>query len=419
MSAVKEPEPVSVLDGKYVLLRELGSGGTSTVYEAENLVVGKKVAVKLMNAGAFGERDSQARFLAEARAAARISHANVVDIHDLGVSRAGAPYVVMELLRGETLEDIIDTRGPLSPAYAGELFLQVLAGLSAAHAQGIVHCELKPANVLVTHPRPDRPLVKVLDFGIARGVAAASSATPVVMGTPMYMAPEQVAGEPVDFRTDVYQACALLFTMLSGTAPFEAPTTGDLMKLIAKGRCKDLQALVPELPSELLTVVKDGMAVKPKDRIQSAEELAERLRPFVSAAHFVSLVPQDRLRAGQPLPLIIGPNGETQQPSSRPDAQPSVIPVDMPRVARVRVTDSLLVSPRIPRAPSTPKLKIGQDFMPLPGDPDYQLMHEGRRLQTHVPRGRSHFQRDVLPALVATGIGFGVGVVLAWSAGLL
>jgi serine/threonine protein kinase len=238
------------------------------------------------------------------------------------------------------------------------------------------------------------------------------------MGTPMYMAPEQVTGEPVDFRTDVYQACAMLFAMLAGTDPFEASTARDLRKQVAKGRCKDLQALVPELPAELVTVVKDGMAVKPKDRIQSAEELAERLRPFVSAAHFVSLVPQSRLGSSQPIPLIISPNGEAQQPSSRP-AQPSVIPVDMPRVARVRVTDSLLMSPRIPRAPSTPKLKIGQDFMPMPGDPDYQSMQDARRVQTHVPQGRSHFQRDVLPALVATGIGFGVGVALAWSAGLL
>jgi eukaryotic-like serine/threonine-protein kinase len=419
MSAAHQPNSVSVLDGKYALLRELGSGGTGTVYEAENLIVGKRIAIKLMNAGAFAEQDSQTRFVAEARAAARIAHANVVDIHDLGVSRDGVPYIVMELLRGETLEDVLDTRGPLAPAYACELFLQVLAGLSAAHAQGIVHCDLKPANVLVTHPRPDRPLVKVLDFGISRGVEAAHNADQVVMGTPMYMAPEQVTGSPVDFRTDVYQACAMLFAMLAGTDPFEANTTREVMKLVARGRSKDLQALVPELPSELVAVVKDGMAVKPKDRIQSAEELAERLRPFVSAQHFVSLVPQNQLGSGQPIPLIIAPTPEASQPSSRPGSQASVIPVDMPRVARLRVTDSLLVSPRIPRAPSTPKLQMGHDFMPMPGDPEYVALQDARRSQTHVPRRRSNFKRDVMPALVATGIGFALGVVLAWSAGLI
>ncbi len=421
MSAAQQPNPVSVLDGKYALIREIGSGGTGTVYEAENLIVGKKIAIKLMSPGAFAEKDSQARFVAEARAAARIAHANVVDIHDLGVTKNGLPYIVMELLRGETLQDLIDTRGPLAPAYACELFLQVLAGLSAAHAQGIVHCDLKPANVLVTHPRPDRPLVKVLDFGIARGVEAAKHVDPVVMGTPMFMAPEQVTGDAVDFRTDVYQACAMLFAMLGGTDPFEAYTARDVMKLVAKGRTKDLQALVPELPPELVAVIKDGMALKPKARIQSAEELAERLRGFVSPAHFVSLVPATLTGSGRPIPLIVAPvvNAKPEaKPSSRPDqALGSVIPVHMPRVARI--TDSLLVSPRIPRAPSTPKLQMGQDFMPMPGDPEYDSMLDARRSQTHVPRRRSTFQRDVMPALIATGIGFGLGVVLAWSAGLI
>jgi serine/threonine protein kinase len=418
MSVAQEPNPVSVLDGKYALLRELGSGGTGTVYEAENLIVGKRIAIKLMNAGTFAESDSRARFVTEARAAAKISHANVVDIHDLGISKDGVPFIVMELLRGETLEGIIDTRGPLAPAYACELFLQVLAGLSAAHAQGIVHCDLKPANVLVTHPRPDRPLVKVLDFGIARGVEAASQVEQVVMGTPMYMAPEQVTGEPVDFRTDVYQACAMLFAMLGGTDPFEGTTTRDVMKAVAKGRCKDLKTLVPELPTELIWVVKDGMALKAKDRIQSAEELAERLRPFVNAAHFVSLVPQSSGGSGQPIPLIVAPTPDVSKASALPQLQPpSVIPVDMPRVARV--THSLLVSPRIPRAPSTPKLRMGQDFMPMPGEPEYQELVEARRSQTHMPRRRSNFRRDVMPALIATSVGFGLGIALAWSAGLL
>jgi serine/threonine-protein kinase len=418
MSAAHHPHPLSVLDGKYALLRELGTGGTGTVYEAENLVVGKKIAIKMMSAAALAERDSQARFVTEARAAARISHANVVDIHDLGIAKNGVPYIVMELLRGETLEEVIDTRGPLAPAYACELFLQVLAGLSAAHAQGVVHGDLKPANVLVTNPRPDRPLVKLLDFGITRCVEAAQQVAQTVMGTPMYLAPEQVTGDPVDFRTDVYQACAMLFAMLAGSDPFEANSAHEVMKLVAKGRCKDLQALVPELPADLVQVVKDGMAIKRSDRIQSAEELAERLRPFVSAAHFVSLVPQHRAASSAPMPLIVGPGVDANEASARPGpVKGSVIPVHMPRVARM--TDSLLIMPRIPRAGGTPKLRLGQDFMPMPGDPDYQVLVEARSSQTRMPRPRSKLRSDVMPALVATGLGFGLGVVLAWSAGLL
>jgi serine/threonine protein kinase len=411
--------PVSVLDGKYALVRELGSGGTGTVYEAENLVVGKKVAIKLMSPSAFAEKDSHARFVTEARAAARISHANVVDIHDLGVAKNGIPYIVMELLRGETLEAMIDARGPMAPALACELFLQVLAGLSAAHAQGIVHCDLKPANVLVTHPRPDRPLVKVLDFGVARGVEAASQVDQIAMGTPMFMAPEQVTGDPVDFRTDVYQACATLFAILAGQDPFEAYTTRDVMKLVAKGRSKDLQELVPELPEELVSVITDGMKVKRKERIQSAEELAERLRPFVTSEHFVSLVPVHRTGSGKPLPLIIGP-GAGAASKARAHSRPTparVIPVQMP--SSPRVADSLLVSPRIPRAASTPKLRIGQDFMPMPGAPEYQELVDAQTSQTLAARPRASLRRDVMPALIATSVGFGLGVVMAWSAGLL
>lgn len=419
MSAAQQPNPVSILDGKYALIRQLGSGGTGTVYEAENLIVGKKIAIKMMNADAFAEPGSQERFVAEARSAARISHANVVDIHDLGVSKQGVPYLVMELLRGETLQDVIDTRGPLAAGYACELFMQVLAGLSAAHAQGIVHGDLKPGSVLVTHPRPDRPLVKVLDVGVARSVEAAQPREQAAMGTPLYMSPEQVGGEPVDFRSDVYQACAMLFAMLAGTDPFEGTNARDVMKLVAKGRCKDLQELVPELPTELVQLVKDGMALLPQHRIQSAEELAERLRPFAGPAQFVSLVPQTLGSSGQPIPLILAPTTGLDRASGIPHEpqQGSVIPVHMPRVARVR--DSLLMSPRIPRAPSTPKLQMGHDFMPMPGDPDYDQLVEARRTQTHMPRRSSPFRRDVMPALVATGIGFALGVVLAWSAGLL
>jgi serine/threonine protein kinase len=239
-----------------------------------------------------------------------------------------------------------------------------------------------------------------------------------VMGTPMYMAPEQVTGDPVDFRTDVYQACATLFAMLAGQDPFDAYTTRDVMKLVAKGRCKDLQELVPELPEELVSIVKDGMRVKRKERIQSAEELAERLRPFVTSGHLVSLVPVHRTGSGRPLPVIVAPTPAVNKTAALPDnAPPSVIPVHMPRAPRV--TDSLLVSPRIPRAPSTPKLQIGEDFMPMPGDPDYQEAVDARRSQTHMPKRRRSFARNAMPALIATGVGFTLGVLLAWSAGLL
>jgi len=407
MSGAHQPNPVSVLDGKYALLRELGSGGPGTVYEAENLIVGKRVAIKLMKPGALEARDGQLRFLTEARAAARIAHANVVNVHDLGATDDGGAFIVMELLRGETLQEVIDTRGPLAPAYACELLLQVLAGLSAAHAQGIVHADLKPANVLVTHPRRDRPLLKVLDFGLARALRPASGDG--VPDKPMYQAPEQVSGGSVDYRTDVFQASAMLFALLAGTEPFEGASASGVRKNVAAGRSKDLRALVPELPAGLLNVIRDGMALRPQDRIASAEELAERLRPFCAAD--VSFAPQRGRGLGDPVPpLIVAPTPDMSKASTLPFAQSSVIPVDMPRVARV--TDSLLVSPRIPRPPSAPRLRLGQDFMPLPGDPEYKSLLESRRSPTSMPERRWSFRANVVPALTAIGVGFGVGILV-------
>ncbi len=418
MSAAEKPLAVSTIDGKYALIRELGSGSTGTVYEAENLIVGKKIALKLMKRECFPDSNSQARFLAEARAAARISHANVVDIHDLGITQQGVPFVVMELLRGETLADMMETHGPLAPGFTCELLLQLLAGLSAAHAQGIVHGDLKPSNIFVTHPRPDRPLVKVLDFGIAPGVHATQQRERASLPSPVYLAPEQVGGEPADFRSDVYQAGAVLFALLCGSDPFEGASSRDVLELIAKGKPKDLRALVPELSPQLVQVIEDAMALEPKERIQSAEELAERVRSFVAPSHLLAVSSPSVRASAKPFALIVSPTPVAVARSSAPAREgTSVIPVDMPRVARVN--HSLLVSPRIPRAPTAPKLLMGQDFLPMPGDPEYQEITESHRSPTHAPRRGSSFRRDMLPALVATAIGFGLGVVLAWSAGLL
>ena len=311
----------------------------------------------------------------------------------------------MELLRGETLQDVIDTRGSLATSYACELILQVLAGLSAAHAQGVVHGDLKPANVLVTHPRPDRPLVKVLDLGVAAGMEAARPQDLVVMGAPMYRAPEQVNGEALDYRTDVYQACAVLFALLGGTDPFEGNTTREVMKLVSKGLRKDLQALVPELPPELVTLLSDGMALKPRERIQSAEELAERLRPFVTSSLALSFAPQTGRGSGQPLPVIVTPAPDMSRASALPaHSEPSVIPVDMPRVARVN--HSLLVSPRIPRAPSTPKLRMGRDFMPLRAAPSTRRRWTLALTDSRSSQG-SQFRRDVMPPWLPPALALG------------
>ncbi len=420
MSVAQGVESRQVLDGKYALLREIGSGASGKVYEAEHLVVGKFVAIKVMNREAFADPEHRDQFVTEARAAARIAHANVVDIHDLGVTPEGVPYLVMELLRGETLDDIIETRGALPPVYACELMLQVLAALSAAHSQGILHCDLKPANVMIVHPRPDRPHVKVLDFGIARhmfevdGSVAKGSG-----GTPMFMSPEQARGEAVDARSDLYSASAMLYAMLAGRDPFDGKTAGAVLERVVAGDFAPLCRVNPQVPKLLATIVERGMALDPRRRIDSAEEYAELLHPFIGAStHALSLGPQRRM-SSDPIPLVAAQRAIKIQETLTPDgplAESSVIPIRIPSYAR-GVTDSLLVAPRFPRSANSPRMEVGKDFMPSQGEPGWAEAAE-HRLSTRAPQPRRP-GRNAWPALIATGIGFGLGVLIAWLSGAI
>lgn len=410
-------------------MREIGSGASGTVYEAEHLIVGKYVAIKVMNASAFADPAYRDQFVTEARAAARIAHANVVDIHDLGVTSDGMPYLVMELLRGETLEDIIDSRGALPAIYACELMLQVLAGLSAAHAQGFLHCDLKPANVMVTHPRPDRPHVKVLDFGIARRMLEADGSTAKgAGGTPMFMSPEQARGETVDARSDIYSASAMLYAMLTGRDPFDGKTAGAVLQKVVTGDFTPVCEANPHVPKLLAAIVEKGLSLEPRRRIESAEEFAELLHPFVGASAPISLGPQRRMMS-DPIPLIASPREVTIQDSlpaiasaaraeasERPPRESSVVPIRIASYAR-GVTDSLLAAPRFPRQPNTPKLEVGKDFMPMPGERGWEDV-EARRSPTRMP-SLKRTGRNAWPALIATAIGFGIGVVIAWVSGVL
>jgi len=412
MSAPLAHAPLPVIDAKYALIREIGSGGSGTVYEAEQLTVGKRVALKTLNQAVAEDPEFRARFGAEARAAARIAHANVVDVLDIGETKEGIPYFVMELLEGETLADLVKARGAVSPRYACELVLQLLAGLAAAHRKGIVHCDLKPANVMVTHPRPHRPLVKVLDFGVARslGEPMPDGVPSVVMGTPMFMAPEQVCGQAIDERTDVYAASAILYVLVTGKDPFTGKTSREVMEQVARGDVRPVLEANPGVPRKLADIITSGMARKRRDRVGSAEELSERLQSYVEPASTSPSLPAPQARAEQATALLRAVQRSTQAPSELPESR--ILRVDLaPRT----VTDSLLLDPRLPKPPARPKLEVGRDFMPLPGDPEQVRVAAQRSRTTRVPGTRA----GMGPAILAMLAGFAVGVVLAWAAGLI
>jgi serine/threonine-protein kinase len=411
------------LDGKYALLRELGAGGTGTVYEAENLLVGKRVAIKVLHRELARDQSLCTRFVAEARAAARIAHANVVDIHDLGITREGLSYMVMELLSGETLSDIIGARGALAADYACELMLQVLAGLAAAHAEGIVHRDLKPSNVIVTHPRPHRPLVKVLDFGIAKGMGT-HQREDLVLGTPMYMAPEQALGREVDARADVYAAGAILYELLAGRPLFQG-TVAEVMTRVIAGEFRPLRELNPNLPADLVATVDAALTRDPRQRLQSAEEFAERLMRFVSLDGARSLIPTST-ESGSPIPLVATDAkypATVVEPVVRELTRTGTFPpAELVRIDRWSgdrfMTHSLLEQPRIPRAPSPPRLNgRGQALFAAPRavSPSERAARRATTEHLAIPMQKSRLHG----ALIATLFGFLIGLVVALLLGLI
>ncbi|MDT5031840.1 MAG: eukaryotic-like serine/threonine-protein kinase [Actinoplanes sp.] len=214
-----------VLGGRYRLREPLGSGGTAVVWHAYDEVLGRSVAVKLLADRHHGDLESRQQIRAEARAAAALSHPNIAQVYDYGESPEGLPYVVMELVRGQTLQHRL-AAGPLPPRYAMRVAAEVSAALAAAHADGLVHRDIKPGNIMVTPAG-----VKVVDFGIAAAVRPGGSPEESfeVLGTPAYVAPERLIDDAVEPASDIYSVGVLLYRMLTGSPPWNVDTTTQVL----------------------------------------------------------------------------------------------------------------------------------------------------------------------------------------------
>lgn len=213
-----------MLADRYRLLRKVGEGAMGEVWEAEHVHLSRRVAVKLLQRKIASDAEAAARLQREARSTTGLGHPNVVDTIDFGFAD-GQAFLVMEWLDGENLDQRL-ARGPLDVATAIDIARQAAAGVAAAHDRGVIHCDLKPANLFLTRDHRGELLVKVLDFGIAKLVLHETklTATGVLIGTPNYMAPEQAEGNPIDARTDVYAIGVILYEMLTGTVPFLGET---------------------------------------------------------------------------------------------------------------------------------------------------------------------------------------------------
>jgi eukaryotic-like serine/threonine-protein kinase len=217
----------SIIADRYLVLSKIGEGGMGQVYLAEHVKMGRKSAVKVMNPGTVNDADAISRFNREAANASRISHQHVAQVYDFGETADGLIYLAMEYVEGEPLTDVLARDGALPPERAGEIVRQVGEALAVAHDMGIVHRDLKPDNVMLAKFRDGSDCVKVVDFGIAKAInneAQKVTKTGLLIGTPEYMSPEQIAGDPLDGRSDIYSLALVAFNMLTGKLPFPSKT---------------------------------------------------------------------------------------------------------------------------------------------------------------------------------------------------
>jgi serine/threonine-protein kinase len=265
----------ALLNKRYKLLSPLGAGGMAMVYKAQDLSLGRLVAVKVLRDQLTSDPEFLARFQQEARSAANLQHPNIVTVHDFGRD-GGRYYIVMEYIEGHDLKALIKAHGgPFTVKQALDLFIQMCAGIGYAHRAGLVHCDVKPQNMLVT---PDGRL-KVTDFGIARAFVARApgETTDVVWGSPQYYSPEQAAGESPSPASDVYSLGVVMYEMLAGRLPFVASTQPALAMMHLREEPPNIALFNPAIPEALAIIVHKVLAKEPSARYRTADQLGRIL----------------------------------------------------------------------------------------------------------------------------------------------
>jgi hypothetical protein len=269
-----------VVADRYHIIKKLGEGGMGAVYLGEHVKMGRKSAIKVMNPSMANDPDAISRFNREASNASRISHPNVCQIYDFGETPEGIIYLAMEFIEGAALTDIIDREGALPPARAVRILKQSADALAAAHDLGIVHRDLKPDNIMIVQGRDGADIAKVVDFGIAKAVAGDEAGqkvtkTGLVVGTPEYMSPEQLSGDKLDGRSDIYSLGLVFYRMLTGVLPFQADSAQETMIKRLTDDPMPLDSARPDIafPPKLQAVLDKALARSPSTRYASANDL--------------------------------------------------------------------------------------------------------------------------------------------------
>jgi serine/threonine-protein kinase len=294
----------AVLEDRYVIQGFIGAGGMSRVYLAADSRTREQVAIKILNRSFAADRAQRARFLRELEVAAELGHPNIIQVLDAGERADGAPFIVLELLTGESVGALLRREGAVSEAMALSLVRQAASALAAAHAAGIIHRDVKPDNMFLVSAGGGPRVLKMMDFGFAKVRSGPATATGIVLGTVPYMAPEQALADPIDGRTDVYALGVTLFRMLTGELPFSSP---DDVVVVAQHACAPaprLRALRPDIDPRVEALVETALRKLPGNRFDSMQSLLEDVERILG------------VRAGEPVGAVLRKTPDAYEPVS-------------------------------------------------------------------------------------------------------
>jgi len=316
----------AVIAERYHVLARLGAGGMGRIYLAEHVKMGRRCAIKVLHPSMAADADAIARFNREAANASRIDHPNVAAIYDFGETQDGLLYLAMQFIEGQTLGDLVKTTGVLSPWRVADIIRQAAEGLHAAHTMGIVHRDLKPDNIMVSTGPDGVDVVKVVDFGIAKGTGEAArgvTKTGIVMGTLEYMSPEQLAGEEVDGRTDLYSLALVAFSLLTGQFPFATASTRTSVVMRLTERPRSLAQVRPDVawPNELEEVLRRALDREPSHRHASTRDFAHALHAAVARMPMPAAGQARTRQVDIPTAPLSAPRSPTVPPLTNPRRQ--------------------------------------------------------------------------------------------------
>jgi serine/threonine protein kinase len=319
MPSMSQPTEDRLLNGRYQLLERLGSGGMAMVYRGRDQQLKRDVAIKILRQDQDRREDFNLQFRNEAQSAANLSHPNIVQIYDYGTD-AGESFIVMEFVPGTDLKSLLRKQGRFEVEQGVHLMVQACAGIGYAHRAGLVHCDVKPHNMLVT---PDGRL-KVTDFGIARALATLSPGerTDVVWGSPQYYAPEQASGHAPSPASDVYSLGIVTYEVLTGTLPFTASTAEELAHLHLDAKPIPPSEYVPDIPRALEEIIMKVLSKEPSARYRTADQLGRVLMKFGTRPDLPTVAPAPAYEPEAPAVGAAAPSFVWEDsPAAEPDIQ--------------------------------------------------------------------------------------------------